>query len=371
METLAYLHLACENELPDRASILSEPNLLKRIQRRGWAYVRVLSIVSGIAIALVANAAIAQTILRQGSSGEAVSELQTRLKAVGCYDGSITGYFGTQTRDAVIRCQQRNGLRPDGIVGPETYNIFARGSDTTDSGTPTYGTESYSTPAYGQILRLGDRGQAVSALQSRLRDRGYYYGQVDGIFGADTESAVLQLQRDNNLTQDGIVGAQVYAALDSGSVPPIVDRPPVSTGLSPGDNNQRVLSLQRRLNSLGYSVQETGYYGSQTQDAVFRFQQAQQLPATGVADRQTLIALGEDTANSDQPSTSRRYSVIIPTPDGVALARVQRVIPNAFPQKSRLGIFVRAGSYVTPEAAERRTQVLRSQGFSDARVVFE
>ena len=59
-------------------------------------------------------------MLRTGSEGEEVIELQTRLQELGYYTGSIDGQFGPGTRDAVILFQQQHGLGADGIVGQET-----------------------------------------------------------------------------------------------------------------------------------------------------------------------------------------------------------------------------------------------------------
>ena len=55
-----------------------------------------------------------------GSTGSQVSEIQSRLKKWGYYNGAVDGIFGTQTRNAVIKFQKKNGLTPDGIVGSKT-----------------------------------------------------------------------------------------------------------------------------------------------------------------------------------------------------------------------------------------------------------
>jgi len=65
--------------------------------------------------------ALAQSTLYWGSSGEDVRKLQTRLKDWGYYDGPIDGVFGAGTSKAVKYFQQKNGLTPDGIVGPQTW----------------------------------------------------------------------------------------------------------------------------------------------------------------------------------------------------------------------------------------------------------
>lgn len=58
--------------------------------------------------------------LGQGSRGEDVKKLQSRLKKWDYYDGPIDGIFGNSTRRAVEKFQRKNGLTVDGVVGPAT-----------------------------------------------------------------------------------------------------------------------------------------------------------------------------------------------------------------------------------------------------------
>ncbi|MBR6029873.1 MAG: D-alanyl-D-alanine carboxypeptidase family protein [Clostridia bacterium] len=58
--------------------------------------------------------------LRSGQSGDAVLNLQSRLKALGYYTGELDGQFGPGTLAAVTAFQRENGLEADGIAGPET-----------------------------------------------------------------------------------------------------------------------------------------------------------------------------------------------------------------------------------------------------------
>ena len=57
---------------------------------------------------------------KMGSTGNEVSQIQSRLKQWGYYSGKIDGIFGTATREAVIKFQKANGLTPDGIAGSKT-----------------------------------------------------------------------------------------------------------------------------------------------------------------------------------------------------------------------------------------------------------
>jgi len=61
--------------------------------------------------------------------------------------------------------------------------------------------------------RRGDSGSAVTKIQQKLSNWGYYSGSIDGIYGSRTESAVRSFQRKNGLTPDGIAGPATLAAL--------------------------------------------------------------------------------------------------------------------------------------------------------------
>ncbi len=63
-------------------------------------------------------------MLRNGSQGDEVTELQKALLRKGINPGPIDGVFGPKTEDAVKRFQERNGLEVDGIAGPKTMAAF-------------------------------------------------------------------------------------------------------------------------------------------------------------------------------------------------------------------------------------------------------
>ncbi|HIS77592.1 MAG TPA: spore cortex-lytic enzyme [Candidatus Merdivicinus excrementipullorum] len=76
-------------------------------------------------------------------------------------------------------------------------------------------------PAADALSKVGSRGNEVKAIQQELKDRGLYNGNVDGIFGSATESAVKRFQQQQGLTADGIAGPQTLAKLGitMGTVP--------------------------------------------------------------------------------------------------------------------------------------------------------
>ena len=69
-------------------------------------------------------AATPEPVLRTGSRGDEVKNLQSRLAALGYYTGDLDGQFGNATKAAVIEFQQANGLEADGMVGAETKAIL-------------------------------------------------------------------------------------------------------------------------------------------------------------------------------------------------------------------------------------------------------
>jgi len=62
-------------------------------------------------------------------------------------------------------------------------------------------------------LKLGATGDKVKELQQWLTDYGYYSGDIDGNFGADTEKAVKSFQEESGLIVDGVVGNDTKNAM--------------------------------------------------------------------------------------------------------------------------------------------------------------
>ena len=75
-----------------------------------------------------------------------------------------------------------------------------------------YGTPACSTGGY-PVIRQSSRGVYVMVLQDALNYLGYNTGNIDGIFGSRTRSAVVSFQRANNLSADGIVGCATWRRL--------------------------------------------------------------------------------------------------------------------------------------------------------------
>lgn len=140
--------------------------------------------------------------LAMGQSGEAVRAVQTALKNLGYYKGTIDGSYGYSTFEAVWWFQKNSSIAADGKVGNATWNLLFGGGYV-----PRY--------VSSTTVLLGSRGDAVVAVQRRLKSLGYYSGRLDGVFGTNTEAAVRNFQSYNSLTVDGVVGSRTIAALNS------------------------------------------------------------------------------------------------------------------------------------------------------------
>ena len=75
-----------------------------------------------------------ETLSRFGSSGQEVTNIQTRLKNWGYYTGAVDGVYGSKTVAAVKSFQRKNGLTADGIAGTQTLAAMGIQSSSNSSG---------------------------------------------------------------------------------------------------------------------------------------------------------------------------------------------------------------------------------------------
>jgi len=90
-----------------------------------------------------------------GSRGQEVINIQTRLKNWGYYDGNIDGIYGYKTYTAVKWFQSKNGLKADGIAGPQTLAALGL-----NPGTGAGGKSSVSTDKDTKLLAHLIHGEA-------------------------------------------------------------------------------------------------------------------------------------------------------------------------------------------------------------------
>lgn len=268
----------------------------------------------------------ASTTLRLGSRGTAVLQLQQALNALGYDTNGADGKFGKGTERAVKAYQQANGLTADGKAGVKTLAQLYSGSSVSGSTSGTASSEIY-TAKNPNTLQSGDSGSKVTQLQNALKLLGFYTGGVDGKFGSGTKKAVMQFQRVNGLTVDGLAGTQtqklLYSQVDSGVSGGSSSSGSSSSGssgftrtLRKGYTGADVIAVQQKLKELGfYSGSVDGVYGTGSIAAVKKFQQQNGLTADGLVGSRTNTALmsastgsssnsGSDNSSSSSDSTS-------------------------------------------------------------------
>lgn len=139
--------------------------------------------------------------IQRGDTGAAVEDVQQRLSIINLLEESrIDGVFGEETAAAVRAFRQNANLTDGDDVDDPTWKALVDAS-----------------------YNLGDRtlylrmpyfhGHDVLELQQALGALGFLSGNLDGIFGASTESGVRKFQRNMGLPSDGIVGAYTFEAI--------------------------------------------------------------------------------------------------------------------------------------------------------------
>lgn len=151
-------------------------------------------------MALVLTALCAPTLA--DASPAKVAALQSALQALRLYSGYVDGVKGPLTRRGIRALQHRRGLRVDGVAGPETRRALGW------RGRPGLGS---------RVMRSGDRGWDVAALQFLLQRAGRGPGRSDGLFGPLTRAAVMRAQGAAGIEVDGLAGPVTIRSLRTGA----------------------------------------------------------------------------------------------------------------------------------------------------------
>ena len=223
--------------------------------------------------------------LRFGDTGEAVSQLQQRLRALYYYSGPVSGEYGSLTQSAVAAVQTAYGMDATGVADTETLDLI-------------YG-ECY------RPLKYNDQGEDVKALQEKLAELGYYTGPITGNYLDKTRAAVKQMQAEFGMEDTGAADVFTQEAVFAADARPAATPIPVGVPdmtvkyngeLKYGSTGERVRLVQQRLKDLGfftYYKTTTGYYKN-TQQAVKDFQKYNGLIVTGTVNEKTWNCLFYD-----------------------------------------------------------------------------
>ena len=197
-----------------------------------------------------------------GDEGDDVTKLQKALKILGFYTKSTDGKYGTGTQTAVALYQQSANLTPDGVAGKATIkSIFGSCAKTADL-TVIASTE---TTATATTDTSTDENGSAS----------------DTVAGSDAANTVTSIE-------------------EIGTVP---------SACKEGDSGDNVTKIQQALELLGYySGNIDGDYGTQTVEAVKRFQTKRGMTSDGIAGASTIRVMFNTGSSSSTTSTTSTKS---------------------------------------------------------------
>lgn len=316
MESLAYLQLCLiqESSTEQTAEIVLKPWSARTI---------FLSVALALGILGGVSKASAQSF---GDSGDDVMRIQFRLQAIGYSSVQPTGFYDSNTQQAILDFQRRNGLEADGVVGRQTRPVLFN--------------------TFDPIFSAPTNARSIPPLPPTINSSSLAFPPEGTSYSPPPLSPPALVNNSTNLLAVNSIGS--------------------SGGLRRGDRSEAVRQLQLRLRDLGYYYDDIdGIYGLNTEDAVTRFQVNRGLFPDGIAGSQTLAALG---LSNIIEQNDRRYVVVVPG-DFTQLAKVRQFYTSASLKESRRGSYVEAGRFGSRNEAESHSYYLRALGF-DARVAY-
>ena len=158
-----------------------------------------------------------EVLSKYGSRGEEVRQIQTKLKRWGYYNGNVDGIYGTKTQEAVRYFQRKNGLKVDGIAGPETLKAMGIFNSSSSSSSSTSNSNNLNLLAriiYGEARGEPYTGQvAVGAVvMNRVKSSSF----PNTISGVIYQSGAFDAVRDGqiNLTPNSTAKKAAQDALN-------------------------------------------------------------------------------------------------------------------------------------------------------------
>jgi len=242
----------------------------------------------------------------------ALAAIQDKLAREIKVELAVDGMWGPATAKAVRSFQQAKGVAPTGRIDLET--IHAMGLPKLLTGESMRHTKASSASASGGGARLFLGPQALGRIQRNLRQQGYEIDSVDGLWGAQTRSAVAAFQKSKGLDPTGAIDLELIETLGLRNALFEADAPLVLSGLNglpdlrPASKiaapenaaggaplwigPSSVRRLQRMLALHGLDPGEIdGVWGGKTSRAVSQFQQSRGLDVTGNITLSTLGVL--------------------------------------------------------------------------------
>lgn len=149
----------------------------------------------------------------QPLSPAALMQVQERLRQMGAYSGRADGVWGPDSQSALERFQQGRGLQVSGQLNQATAATLGLNPvellSARQGAASGAGTDAAALAAPSNALSRG----AVRNVQSRLRILGFYRGQVDGAWGAGTQTAIERFQQGRGLQSTGQINPATAQAM--------------------------------------------------------------------------------------------------------------------------------------------------------------
>ncbi|MHC1786692.1 MAG: peptidoglycan-binding protein [Christensenellales bacterium] len=238
--------------------------------------------------------AIAGLILRPGDRGDAIGQLQGRLKELGFYKGGIDAVYGEGTENAVRAFQTASGLKADGIAGANTQALLYQDSAAQTDAPATATPEAGATTAPVFTQEPGEAAypyQTTASAAVNLRKAASLSGARILTIPGGAALQVLATQGSFlKVTYRGYTGYAMSGYinvpeqyLEGKTLPMSVTARAHYETLSLGATGQKVKALQQALAELGfYQGAIDGSFGANTLTAVKALQEKNKLRATGI-----------------------------------------------------------------------------------------
>ncbi len=121
--------------------------------------IKVIIIIFAISIFSMLSIYSVQALSKYGSRGNEVTQIQSKLKRWGYYNGSVDGIYGSQTQAAVKYFQRKNGLTADGIAGPATLKAMGIMSSSGNSSGGSTSSNSSNVNLLSRLVYAESRGE--------------------------------------------------------------------------------------------------------------------------------------------------------------------------------------------------------------------
>lgn len=121
--------------------------------------IKVIIIIFAISMFSMVSIYSVQALSKYGSRGNEVTQIQSKLKRWGYYNGKVDGIYGSQTQSAVKYFQRKNGLTVDGIAGPATLKAMGIMSSSGNSSSGSTSSNSSNVNLLSRLVYAESRGE--------------------------------------------------------------------------------------------------------------------------------------------------------------------------------------------------------------------